>query len=356
MSVEDFSNGDSGAAADVSGGAPSVAETPQNAESGLDIGKASQEIGASLFGEEDTEVGAEQTKTDEPPPTEETKGEPAKAVETQTPPAVQGKPSFSKDVPPNTWRKEATADWANLPEVVREEIVKREQDFFAGIEQYKGDAAIGNKLLDTLRPFVSVFEEANLPVETTLTGLLRVEETLRRGSPQQKAAVVTRLLEAYNIDPEHVSLPEKAVLPPEVERLQREVVQLQSQLNRTTSQQQAAMQAKWEGEVSEFMKNPANVHVEEAATTMAHLLRTGAAKTLSEAYEMAIWATPSIRAKETTRLQAEQAKTAQQQVAAAKKATAANVQTAAKGAGSNASRGSWEDSLSSYYREITAKS
>jgi len=42
--------------------------------------------------------------------------------------------------PPKSWSNEAKAEWAGMSERARQEVLKREEDIFNGIEQYKSRA------------------------------------------------------------------------------------------------------------------------------------------------------------------------------------------------------------------------
>jgi len=65
---------------------------------------------------------------------------------------------------PNTWKKEVAQLYGALPEPVRQEIHRREEDFHKGIAQYRDAAAFGNSMFEDISPHFDVMRQ----VETHL--------------------------------------------------------------------------------------------------------------------------------------------------------------------------------------------
>ena len=116
--------------------------------SGLDISSAvagiADDLGFSSEGEADLETGAEEIAATSP---EEPTDAPEVPEDGEAPPADA---AAELPEPPKTWRKEALEHWATIPDTVRAEILKREDDMFRGLEGYKSQANIGRAFQETL--------------------------------------------------------------------------------------------------------------------------------------------------------------------------------------------------------------
>lgn len=283
-----------------------------------------------------------------------------------TNPATTGDPATSADgtpadplaEPPKTWRKEAADLWATLPPAARQEVLKREADIFKGIEGYKAEAAFGKTFRDVLAPFTPVLERYNLDPAVQVQQLMQAHHTLALGTPEQKSALFARLAQEYNI-PLPGAPDDAAYVDPAVRDLQSQVQSLNSKLSKADEDRQAQVIAERRKEIDTFAADPANAHFNDVASDMVALIQGGVCKTLSEAYEKAVWANPVTRAKEVTRQQADAAKKAQEaaaaQVEAARKATAANVRTTAKSGSATAPLGSIDDTLSESLAAIRSR-
>lgn len=249
-----------------------------------------------------------------------------------------------------TWRGEAASEFAKLPPVVQQEILKREEDIFKGIEGYKEAAAFGNSLKQVLDPYLPTLQQYGIQPAAQVADMMQAHYTLAFGSPEQKVALIQQVAKDYGVDLRGLSLPlDGAYVDPQVQDLQNQLKQLQSQMSQSQRAQTEAKRAEIERNVSAFASDPKNVYFEELANDIAHLLRTGAEKTVEAAYEKAMWMNPAVRAKELTRQQADKAeaerKAAAEKAEAARKATAANVRTKAKSGSAATPLGSMDDTL-----------
>lgn len=266
-------------------------------------------------------------------------------------------PAPEGPVAPRTWRAEAAAEFAKLPEVVRNEILKREEDIFQGIEQYKNDAAFGNSIKAVLDPYMPVLQQYGIRPDAQVADMMQAHYTLAFGSPEQKLALVQQVAKDYGIDLGAVGTA-APYTDPQVEGLQKQIKDLESKLNGMSTAQTETKRAEITAHVQKFAADPKNVYFEELAPDIAHLLRTGAEKTVEAAYEKAMWMNPAVRAKELSRQQTEKAeaerKAAAEKAEAAKKAAAANVRTRAKSGSAATPLGSIDDTLTETLATIKA--
>ena len=272
----------------------------------MDIENTAASIGNDLFGG----GGETETVVAEPPSEVETTTEVEAAAE--APSTAPEAPTSSETEPatpaatewlPRTWRKEAMAHWAALPPEVKAEIEKREGDIFKGIEQYKPNADIGRALTQTLEPFAQNIRAANVHPLQYIQGIMQVDHALRHGTAEQKQAVWAKLAENYGML--GTQLPEPAYVDPQVQSLQSELKDLKSRLTSRESAEAETLRAKLRADIDKFANDPKNVYFNEVANDAAVLLQSGAATTLEDAYEKAVWANPVTREKEQKRLKTE---------------------------------------------------
>lgn len=324
-------------------------------DAGFDIGAAVESIGTDLGFDvaEPAEVevvdaaegGAPVVVTEAPadsaPPKEEEEA-PAKAI-----PA------------PQTWRKEAAEAFAALPDVVKAEVLKREEDIHKGISQYKDDAAFAQSVKSVLQPHAELFKQSGVDPLRQVQSLLNAHVSLATQSAEQRLHTFTQLASEYGVSISDLSNLVDSTTP-EVLALRQELNTLKSNLTNMTQAQLSAKQAETTALVSAFAQDPAHPYFDEVANDIAVLIERGVAGTLAEAYEKAVWMNPTIRAKETARQQEEaQAKAkeaASKKVAEAKKATAANIKSKAKSGSATTPLGSIDDTLSETMAAIMARS
>lgn len=258
---------------------------------------------------------------------------------------------------PKTWRKDAAEVFPTLPKVVQDEILKREDDIFKGIEQYKSDANFGQRMKLSVEKYLPVLEKFNIPVEAQVAATMDAHYRLALGSQDEKLAVLQQIIQDYGIDTSRV-VSEVAMVPPEVAQLQTQIRMLESKLNAGEYQKDISLRADVERQITEFSKDPANEHFELVANDMAAIIRGLPGTSLKEAYQKAIWANPQTRelelAKQRVEAEAKAAAAAKERAAKVAKSTAANVRTSAKSGSAAAPTGTMDDTLKAVYAELTA--
>ena len=313
-------------------------------EGGLDLSAAGDSISADLFG---TSGGdADDVNLDDNGGTDAGTAA-ATPPAAGTPSAKEGAsaPAASTLQPPKTWRPEAAAKFAALPPEVQQEVLKREEDIFKGLESYKADASIGKALKGVVQPYLQVFQSQGIDPMQQVSGLMRAHVALATGTPEQKQQFFQHLAKEYGVDLDT----EPPYVDPQVAGLQKQLSDLQSRLNGREQHEANEARSKLQAEIDSFASDPAHQYFDEVANDMAGLLRSGAAKDLKDAYDKAIWANPITRAKEQARLTADADAKAKAEAAErakqARKATGANVKSSAKAASGTAPLGSIDDTL-----------
>lgn len=274
-------------------------------------------------------------------------------------PADTTAPTDTALAAPRTWRPEAAAEWANLPPTVQQEIAKREEDIFKGIEGYKQDATFGRGVQSVIAPYEATLRQYGIDPVQHVGKLMQAHHALALGAPEQKLAFFQQLAQDYGIDLSGAG-GQQPYVDPEVQALRAELASVKSVT--TTIQQERVSQHKAaiESEVSQFAADPANVYFKDVVNDMAHLIKTNQAASVKDAYEKAMWLNPVIRAKEISRQQAEATtkatKDAEAKALAAKRALGANVRSSAKSGSAAAPLGSMDDTLAETLASIKARS
>lgn len=283
---------------------------------------------------------------EEKPEAEKPAGEPAKNM-------VIG----DMQTPPSTWRKEAAETWAALPETAKLEVLKREQDMMAGIEQYKGAAAIGKTFQNVVAPYSEIMQQYQVDPVQHIGSLLQTHHALVTGSPAQRTQLMRQIVADYGIDlgsgdaaadntPGSYQDPATVALQSQIEELKWQQQQVQQQ---AAHRERQTLMNTLTAQVEEFAAKPENKYFDMVASEIGDLLKSGVAKNLPDAYAKAIWTNPQTRALETQRLQAEAAEKAKKEALAKtnqiKKSTSVNVVTKSRDGSRTAPIGSIDDTM-----------
>lgn len=245
--------------------------------------------------------------------------------EPETPPEVEPveEPVLSPEVQRLGLRKEEAAEWAKASPVLQQALLRRSEEMHKGLEQYRGAAQFAQKIAQAFQPYEHTLQQLGVSHEVAVGKLLEADNTLRYGSPEQKAHALASLAYQYGIDIGQVQ-----AIPtpdPQVHALQSELNQLRGFINDFQRTQQEREQGTLNSEIAKFAEG--REHFEQVREDMAALLQAGRAKDLSDAYEQAVWANPQTRAAMLAKQQAEVAAKveAERKAQEAKKANAVNV-------------------------------
>lgn len=235
------------------------------------------------------------------------------------------------DTAPNTWKKEATAEWAKLPEGIRQEIHRREADFHKGIGQYKDAAGFGSQMAQELMPYQQTINEKGIHPREIVKTLGSAWNTLVTGTAEAKTALLLQMAKDYGINiaapPAEGSTATAGAIQddPRLATALQRLEKLEGHLSTQERQRAEADFAAKVEEVNAFGVDPKHPHFEAVRTDMGILVETGRAKDLQEAYDKAIWINPEVRASLLAEQEKERASKAAEQAAAARKAAGANV-------------------------------
>jgi hypothetical protein len=266
----------------------------------------------------------------EPEPADDTAAEPtsadrerdekgrfvAKAEEGEEPPVAQEKPKDEpKELPaPDATKTEikpppgfsvaSKAIWDTLPQSVRDDIAKREQEVDNGFKRYSGLGKFaeeaernGRTLQDAVNDYVSVENELK---KDGIGGFEFLCQRLGWDPRRVLGAWGAR----YGVQwQQPARAPAETAAPPQAPPFDAEAMtrQLQQIARAEADARVQAMKADMERahldtQIAAFESDPANKYFSNVRQDMAKIVQAGKAETIKEAYEAACWLNPEIRA------------------------------------------------------------
>lgn len=203
-------------------------------------------------------------------------------------PVEQEAPQGEVKRAPSSWKKEAAAEFATLPEHVQNEILRRETDFHKGIEGFKHHADFGKRVEHALSPYQATFQKLGVDAPTAVAELMKSDDILRNAPPAVKMQKMLELAAHYGIDLNQQFDPKVAEYETRLHALQKQNEEiLRSNQSRETEVVNTTLE--------QFAKQPGREHFDAVRGHMAALLESGQAQTLEDAYDQAVYANPSTR-------------------------------------------------------------
>lgn len=187
--------------------------------------------------------------------------------------------------------------WSTLPEDLQAEIHKREQDFHKMVTARDGELNLGKEIKEVINPYMPMIQAEGGTPATAVRDLLNTAYVLRKGTPEQKLAVVQTVCEQYGIDIGTINQ-EKEYIDPTISQLQQEINRLKTVADPDTMYKQLQERQERDNiqkEANAFASNPENKYFEKVRPFMASFLGEGIAKDYKEAYDMACHAHPEVR-------------------------------------------------------------
>lgn len=226
---------------------------------------------------------------------------------------VQERPRQTPDAvtaAPQGWSLGAKAKWAELPPDIRAEISKRETDMHRFATKDDDERKFARSMYQAVSPYEAAFRSEGVSAPQYVANVLNVAYTLRTADPFTKAQTLATLAQQFGVDlkllaPTTDGQPQN----PELAALKQQYAELHNERQREKQERERAAQEARQREeqevqqaISAFASDPAHKYIQAVAPVMGALLQSGQAQTMKEAYEMAVYARPDIRAQ----LQAEE--------------------------------------------------
>lgn len=237
--------------------------------------------------------------------------QPAKAT---VPEAAGTKPEVVP--PPANWKGSAKLDWNRLPASTQQEFMARINE----VEAARTELAPLKELIDLNKPLL--VREAG-SVQEGVRQLFAFHQL----SIDRPLDLINHIARSRGIDlrAAFAGQPQQAAQQqaPDINRLIESRVQQALQPILAQSEQRENQQI--EQTVTAFRADPKHPYFEDVRHQMGVLLKAGSAKSMDEAYDMACWANPTIRAALQQRANEEADKTKREAAEKARRASAANL-------------------------------
>lgn len=219
------------------------------------------------------------------------KGEPEQPAPEEE---VKGPVTLTTEKPPSSWKPIAREQWNALPDIVKGEIIRREQDAVNRNHQMQEQYA---PLAQIAQGLGGVFQEAQQygvnPV-SHIAGVMDTERALRTAELPQKFDVLLQIADQYGIPLREIinkSVGQEVLKSPQQQggvnpEIQRQLDEMrgwrdQQEMNRVTDD------VEYYGSQQEFFQDVRNI--------MADLVEKGLAQNLDEAYDRACWMHKDVR-------------------------------------------------------------
>jgi hypothetical protein len=254
---------------------------------------------------------------------------------------------------PVSWQREFADQWGALPESVRQQVYKREQDFHQGISQYKEAAAVGNALWDSIGPHVDTMRQMGATPQQVVNELMGLWHTMVSGAPEQRRETLLRIAQQAGIDISGAPSASTDLQgqPPDLNPALQRIAQIEQRLQQDEQGRRQAEFTTLLNQVKTFQGDPKNEHFDLVADEMLAMIRSRYANNLADAYDKACRLSPAVQAKAAEKTAAEQARQAADKAAAARRAAAVNV-TRRGTAPTAPQKGTMEDTIRENYRRL----
>jgi hypothetical protein len=194
--------------------------------------------------------------------------------------------------PPHSLKAAVKAIWHTLPKDVQEEVVRVEGETQKAKAEWSGKGEQFNRLNALFEPIRDRLTLSGLTQESYVSALIRADQMLR-DNPAQAFPELARM---YGYQLPGLQAPEQPYVDPNVQRLEQQLAEVRYALqSRQTEEEQGRMQEAT-SELEAFKNDPKHIYFENVRPLMATFMKDGRAKDLNEAYDMAVYADPQIRA------------------------------------------------------------
>lgn len=203
---------------------------------------------------------------------------------TDQPEAKADEPASQAIAPPQSWSDAEKAVWGNLSREAQETVLRRERDYERGMAERATEQRSVAALREAVEPYRAMIAMEGLSEAEAVRRLLVAQEMLKRDPDR----AFPELARAFNYDLRRLTSPSTQAQPQDQQFRDPRVDELLTSIQQRD--QQAALSA-----VDAFSRDPNHPHFGDVRDHMGMLLSSGAARTLDEAYEQAVWANPAVR-------------------------------------------------------------
>ena len=226
-------------------------------------------------------------------------------------------PVDASDLAPQAWRGAAKQHWSELPDDVKQEVMRREQETNRVLNDSAEARQFTDRFMEMASPYASIFQSENVDPLTAAHSLFQTAAELRAGTAEQKAGIIHELMVRHGIDE---SLLDKMLVGelqnpigqptgpaggsagPNIQQMIRQEMapfrEMFSSMAEGQQRQTQAEMAQRDAEIDKFAADPANLFFADVMPVMAELFeaadRSGRSLTLEQAYKTAVSMDPQL--------------------------------------------------------------
>jgi len=257
--------------------------------------------------------------------------EKAEAAAKETPEAPKEEAASVNAPPmPNSWPKEKAETWTKLDPAAREYIAQREIEVQRGFAKQAEKFAPFQQIEQLFEPYQDRMKADGMTPVQAVQRLLGAQRILD-SNPVHGLAWLAR---SYGIDinnlPQQLAAQQQnrpAQGDPRVETALQRVERLERELQDRQEAERQSLNQSILSEIDTFRASGKHPYFEDVRADMAELITIGSATSLADAYERAVWANPTTRAKLIEAQRKTEAEQAQAAALKAKQAGSINVRS-----------------------------
>ena len=236
--------------------------------------------------------------------------------------AAEAKPAAAQEIPQSNgvpeWqrlgiRKEEADAFSKADPVVRDAFIRRTEEMQRGFEQIKGKAQFGDQMERAIQPFMATIQSLGVGPDVAINKLLIADHSLRYGNQQQKAQMLQKIAQDYGVDLGQAQQFQAAqpYVDPQVHGLQSQVQQMQQWIQQEAAERRQREDQALLNEVNSFAqgKEHWNAVFNEMGAILPAVVKDSPhlnnQEKLQKAYDMAIYANPTVRTQVLAKQQAE---------------------------------------------------
>jgi len=222
-------------------------------------------------------------------------------------PTAAGLTQNEWDALPKSWKKEMEQDYKGAPESVRKYVHEREKQVLNGISQYRRGHDSWNQVLTPFAEVLKEFPDAN-PMEILQT-LAQNHIQMIQATPEERVQHAQALARGYGVsltaaqaNAVQAAQSGEDLTPRQISQIQRLLDPVLDPVRQTSAYVQKQLQDSATSEVDKFFSDPNNEFANELENDILQVMKSGQARSLPEAYELAILRNPGVKAKYFTSL------------------------------------------------------
>lgn len=219
--------------------------------------------------------------------------EAAVRLEPDSPSTPQPEQVLTQDKAPQGWSPASREKWSTIPEDLRREIVRREEDGVRGIRQLQEQYAPVDHFMNSISSALGEAQTLGIPPDQYIGALTQSERILRSSDIPSKFQEILRIADQYGVplrDVINQSVGQQVLPAPTNQSVPYEMQQRFDEMQRWMEAEEERRSA---DEVQRFSSGKEFFH--DVRGQMAVLLEAGAADSLQSAYDMACWSNPQVR-------------------------------------------------------------